>query len=205
MAGLDVFGGNGAGGAVEGLCGKFPAYHEGSPAEGLDVAVGDGSFGEAERALQLLAGRPFAGFEVAEERKRQAGGGGVAGESGFDGRADGEGLENAIERSFEKNVEEREDAQEIELGRLLADGRGQEFAKPSASKGHGEDGGTAMRGQRAGHGDGDQAADGIIADEEQGFADGGDGAGVSLESGVGQAKDAKTEGGIGGDELFEPA
>lgn len=60
-----------------------------------------------------------------------------------------------------------------------------------------------MRGERAGHGNGHHFSNGVVTDHEEGFADGGDDAGVMLEGGIGDAEDAIAEGDVGGDKFFD--
>ena len=153
--------------------------------------------------LDLVAEGPVAGLEGADEVEGETGGAAVAGEGGFHGGGEGEGFEDALERGFEENVEERDEAEEAELGRVGGEGGGEELAELGAGESHGKEGGGALGGEGSGHGDGDQLAEGVFADHEEGFAEGGDGAGMALEGGVGEAEDAIAEGSVGGEKLFD--
>ena len=114
-------------------------------------------------------------------------------------------MQNSGERRLEEDVEKGEHAEEVELGGILGDGGGNELAEAGAGEDHGDERGGTLAGDGAGHGDGDHAAKGVFADHEEGFADGGDDAGMMLEGGVGEAQHAIAEGGIGGDDFFELA
>ncbi len=161
------------------------AEHRGGPAQGVGIHGGDGAFGETQLVLDHFAAMPVAGFEAADEVEGAAAGAFVAGKSGFHLRRDGEGLEDAIEGSFEEHVEQGEETEEVKLGGLGGERWRDEFAKLSAGEGEGDERGGTMGGQSAGHGHRDHLANGVVADHEQGLANGGDHAGVPLEGGVG--------------------
>jgi hypothetical protein len=108
---------------------EFAADHGGSPTEGLRIRGGDGTFREAELVLDLFATAPVAGFEAADEVQGASADTGVAGEGRFHGGVDGEVFEDAIERGFEEDVEERKDAEKIELGGLGGKRGGEELAE----------------------------------------------------------------------------
>jgi hypothetical protein len=171
--------------------------------EGLGVGGSDGVFGEAELELDLLAAGPVAGFQTADEGEREAGGAGIAGEGEFHCGIDGERLQDAWEGRLEEGVEEREHAEEVELGWILTDGGCDELAETRADEDHGDERGGTLAADGAGHGDGDHTAEGVFANHEEGFADGGDNAGMMLEGGVGEAQHTVAEGGVGGDDLLE--
>ena len=190
-------------GGTRGGSGKFLADHGGGPAEGLRVHGGDGAFSEAEPVLDFFAADPVAGFEAANQVEGEAAGAVIAGEGGFHCGGDGEGFEDAAERHLEERIEKREHAEEVELRGLERKRGGEEFAEVGAGENHGDERGRTMGGEGTSHGDGDHLANSVVADQEEGFTDGGDDAGMALEGGVGEAEDAIAEGGVGGDELFD--
>jgi len=179
------------------------ADHAGGPAQGLGVYGGDSAFSEAEPVLGFFAADPVAGFKAADQIEREAARAAIAGEGGFHCRGDGDGLKDTAERDLEEHVEEGEHADEVELGGLGGQRGGEKLAEAGAGENHGEERGRTMGGEGARHGNGDHPADGVVTNHQEGFANGGDDAGMALHSGVGEAEDAIAEGGVGGDELFD--